>query len=253
MSYRADFWINSTFGVLIELGLAYFVCLAIYAGAPSENPGGFARDAMVFYFVIALLTGRLVRGEEFEGTVSADIYEGGLNRYLLFPVGYFVFKFAQRLGQLTPVAVQVLVFAALVPLILDIPPENAPTVTSSLMFLATLAVGNLLYFLMGFPIQCIAFWADNVWSLEVARRMVAMFLGGGMFPLALFPGWAEGALAYLPFRYFYAVPAEVLMRRMDASEWALALVGALAWCVLFAGISRWIYRRGLLQYSGIGI
>ena len=49
------------------------------------------------------------------------------------------------------------------------------------------------------------------------------------------------------------MPAEVLMRRMDVSEWALALGGALAWCVLFALVSRWIYRRGLLQYSGIGI
>ncbi|MFM8980580.1 MAG: hypothetical protein ACKOSS_08980, partial [Planctomycetia bacterium] len=35
-----------------------------------------------------------------------------------------------------------------------------------------LAVGNLLQFTLAWPIQGVAFWAENVWSLMVALRFV---------------------------------------------------------------------------------
>ena len=86
------------------------------------------------------------------------------------------------------------------------------------MSLVSILMGNLLYFLMGYPIHAVAFWADNVWSLDVARRVIAMLLGGGMLPLTLFWPWAQDVLAYLPFRYCYAVPAETLLGRVEFGD-----------------------------------
>ena len=46
--------------------------------------------------------------------MSGDIYEGGLNRYLVFPLNYRVVKYAQIVGSLAPIVVQVVIFAAVV-------------------------------------------------------------------------------------------------------------------------------------------
>jgi ABC-2 type transport system permease protein len=61
------------------------------------------------------------------------------------------------------------------------------------------------------PLQLVAFWADNCWSLLVAHRIVASLLGGLLLPLSLFPRWSQPALDALPFRYMFAFPVDVLL------------------------------------------
>ena len=253
MSYRADFWINAVVGVLAEMGIAYFICTALFLGSGDAVHGGYSRDEMLLYYVAVILIGRIVRSTEFEGVVSTDIYEGGLNRYLVFPATYFPFKFAQHLGALIPLFLQMVVFGGAVALLFDLPPGVQPGWGTVAMTLVSLFFAGLLYFLMVYPIHAIAFWADNVWSLQVAHRLVSMFLGGAMLPLTLFPNWAQDVLLYLPFRYFYGWPTETLLGRMSFGDWAAGLGGAAVWCVVFGLIGRAVFRRGLLQYSGIGI
>jgi ABC-2 type transport system permease protein len=127
------------------------------------------------------------------------------------------------------------------------------TPASAAMALVSVLVANLLYFLIGFAIQGIAFWADNVWSLRVTQRLVAAILGGGLLPLTLFPGWARLLLDALPFPYLYWVPVTTLLGQASPLEWLQGLGVALAWCAGLALLAREVFRRGYLQYTGIGI
>ena len=121
------------------------------------------------------------------------------------------------------------------------------------MCLLSLALANLLYFLMSYPLQTTAFWADNVWSLLVALRFVTALLGGMMVPLSLFPQWAQDINRWLPFRCLFAVPVEALMGRIDAAAWGEAMVVGVVWVGVLSLLDAWVWRRGNLQYSGIGI
>ncbi|MGQ0614371.1 MAG: ABC transporter permease [Planctomycetaceae bacterium] len=251
MSYRVDFWITSALGFLVEFGALYFLWRAMFLSAPQM--GGWTFEAVILYQVAVVLLGKLVRGPEFEGVISQDIYEGGLNRYLVYPLGYLRFKYAQHVGSLLPAALQLVLFGGWFLLFLD-PPEGSGVTPGSLaMALGAVAAGNLLHFLMSFPLQAVAFWADNVWSLTVAMRLVTALLGGVMVPLALFPGWARDLLAWTPFPSLFALPAETLLGRVGAAEWARGLLVGLAWCAAFAAAGRAVWRRGDLQYSGVGI
>jgi ABC-2 type transport system permease protein len=251
MSYRADFWITSVVGFVTELGVAWFIVLAMFAGV--DRVGGFSREGMLLYFVSVILAARIVRSADMDWAIADDIYQGALSRYLLYPVNYGMLKYATQIGALLPAMIQVILFSAWVPFVLGIPEGVRITPATAVMALGALAVANLLHFMSTLPLQLVAFWADNCWSLLVAHRIVASLLGGLLLPLAIFPAWSQAALAALPFRYMFAFPVDVLLGRVGPAEYALGIAIALAWCAVFAAISAAVWRRGTLQYTGVGM
>ncbi len=253
MSYRVDFWINLAVGFLVEFGIAWYLWQAIFTHTSSRTIGGYTFNGMVVYYLAVILVGKLVRTSRFEGAVSNDIYEGSLNRYIVFPAPYFPFKYAQHLGTLLPAALQFLLFGGLTLFVLDIPPEMAPTPTGLIMTLGALALGNLLYFILDYAIQLVAFWADNVWSLDVAKWFVASLLGGYMVPLTVFPDWVRGPLELLPFRFFFDFPARALMNQLTFEEWIGGMAIGVVWCGVFAASAWAVWSRGRLRYTGVGI
>ena len=74
---------------------------------------------------------------------------------------------------------------------------------------------------------------------------------GGWIPS--FPDGVKAVLDLSPFPSLFWVPATTLLGRMDVTEWARSLAVALAWCGALALLGRSIFRRGYLQYSGVGI
>ena len=252
MSYRVDFWIQTFVVLVIQLGVYLFLTWAIFAEAGAEVVRGFTQGEMVRYFVAIMLLGKLVTGAEFENAVANEIYQGGLTRYLLFPRPYLPFQYARSLGGQVSTGVQVLLFGAGALALLG-PGElslDAPTLARTA---ASLAAGNVLYFLLRLPLEMVAFWHDNVWSLVVLLRNGARLLGGGMIPLALFPDAAQPALAWLPFRHMFAVPVGTFLGRVPPEAWARELAAAIGWIVVLALINAVVWRRGTRRYTGVGI
>ncbi len=249
MSYRADFWTQAVVGFLGHFALAWFLWKAMFRESGREAIGGYDFPGMMVYYVTVLLLGKLVAGREYEAGVSGEIYQGTLTRYLLFPGRYLPFKYAQHLGSMAPSAVQVLLFAVVAALFTGLVPGPLEIARGALALL----VGNLLHFLLSYCIQLVAFWADNVWSLEVGKRFIMTLLGGFTVPLAVFPAGMKPWLEALPFRFFYDFPVRATLGRMGAAEWALGIAVAALWCVALWLLGRWIWWRGQLRYTGVGI
>jgi ABC-2 type transport system permease protein len=252
LSYRADFWINAFVGFLAEFGVTWFLWAAVFLESGKTVIGGYTFEGMVLYFLAVVLLGKLVSGREFEGAVSTDIYEGTLNRYLVFPASYTAFKYAQRIGHLGVAFAQFVLFGIAAYLVLDLPRAGATPASVLMATVATIGA-NLLYFLVDNLIQYVAFWADNVWSLDVAKRWLVMILGGQMAPLSVFPDEVRWILELLPFRFFCEFPARVFLGEIGFLAWAqgLALMGA--WALVAWVMGKLLWHRGQLQYTGVGI
>lgn len=253
LSYRVEFWLAAVASFAADFGVVWFVWMAMFRESGAATIGGWTREGIVLYYLTVVLVGKLVRFREFGGNVSHDIYQGGLNKYLVFPVGYLPYKLAQRVGVQTPRLLQFGLLGVIAVLVLDLPADAAPTAASALMAAAAVAMAFLLNFLMDACIHQVAFWADNVWSLDVAKWFITSMLGGFMLPLSVFPEWARTAMEWLPFRLLFDVPARVLLQRADAAEWAGALASGVFWCAVFAVVARVLWRRGSLEYTGVGI
>ena len=252
LSYRVDFWLQAFVIFAVEAMLAWFVWQALFVESGRDRIAGLDFHGAVLYQVTAILTTKLVRGSEFSDQVSDDIYTGGYTRYLLYPVPYFGFKYAAQVGAQTPNALQFVVFGTLAPLVIT-SATTAVTPTGVLMAVPSLLVANVLYYVMSLALQGVAFWADNVWSLMVAQRLLSAVLGGAMFPLAILPAGARRVFDALPFRYLFSDPIETILGRRDVGAWATGLGVASAWIVAFALLGRAVFRRGRLSYSGVGI
>ena len=253
LSYRVDFWINTLVGFLAEFGVQFFLAVALFAESGSGRIGAFTQADLVIYYVAVLLIAKIVRGPQSGGTISEDIYGGELTRYLLFPTPYFRFKYAQHLGALLPLILQAVLFGITARLVLD-PVESFRITPLTILgcIVATLAA-NALFFAIKLPLDLVAFWQDNVWSLAVALRFVSSFLGGAMFPLALFPMWGQRAIEYLPFRLLFDWPVRTLMGDVSLVQFWRDFLLFVIWMLIFSAIARAIWKRGDLQYTGVGI
>ena len=251
MSYRLDFWISLILNFIAAVVIPWFFWGAIFASSGGREINGYSLTEMLLYVCLSVLVGRLVRGAEFVEDVANDIYQGTLNRYLLYPAGYLNLKYAQHLGALLSNMLQAFIFLPLVVWIVGSPGELS--LLSLAMALPIILLANLLYYLMVFPIQAIAFWADNVWSLVVMTRMAAGLLGGGMIPLALFPDRVSAVLQVLPFACFFDLPIRTMLGQVGLREWLAGLALVSVWCVIFYAVGQLLWRKGERSYSGVGI
>jgi len=255
MSYRTDFWINVIGGLLSGIAIPYYMWSWIYhaEGDGTAMIGGRTFDQMITYYVACALIAKVVRGSDLPLMISTDIYEGGLNRYLLYPTRYLPFKYAQQLGAMLPSLAQMIGFGALFLILLGAPTGVEITAMTVAMTLCSLLVANLLYFLLTYPLQLVSFWADNVWSLIVLLRFVTSLLGGAMLPLEMFPSVWRDLLPYTPFPTLFYLPVQTLLGEVTVTAWAYGLLIGIAWCVGICIAGRLIWQRGELRYTGVGI
>ncbi|MFH0792491.1 MAG: ABC-2 family transporter protein, partial [bacterium] len=118
MSYRMDFWINAVASFFVQLGVIYFLWQAIFRQTGRPSIGGYTFNGMIVYYLMVILLGKFVRGADNESQMSREIYDGSLTRYLVYPTRYFIFKFGERLGDLAPALMQLVLFGSFLPLFL---------------------------------------------------------------------------------------------------------------------------------------
>ncbi len=251
MAYRTDFWINSIVAFAAELGVAYFIVAAMFSGG--DRVGEFSRHGMLLYYISVILIGKVVRSTDMEHVIAGDIYDGSLSRYLVYPTSFFFMKYATQIGSLVPSLVQIFLFGAWVPFVLGVPEGLQITPWTVAMCAVALFLGNALHFLVTYPIELVSFWADNCWSLMVLHRIVAGLLGGVLLPLTLFPAWSQKVLAILPFKYMFSFPVDALLGRVTPAAFFQGVGVAIGWCAIMACISAMVWRRGTLQYTGVGM
>lgn len=253
MSYRSDFWISSVAVFLISFAVVYMVWRSVYLESGREEIGGFTFHGMVVYYLLAMLLMRMTRGGEGASIVSAEIYDGSLTRYLVYPTHYFALKYFQRLGEMIPVAIQAALLGVILAAVLGVPAGVVLTPATLSMAAVAILLANVLCFLMFVLVEMIAFWADNVWALNIALGMALAVLGGRTFPLSLFPEWFQQVMVWLPFQYTLYTPVAILLGEVSGAEWLRGCAVSLGWCVAMGAAARVVWRRGSYEYSAVGI
>ncbi len=252
MSYRVDFWTSTLLSVLCQIVVAFFLWKAVFLQIQGDSIHGFTFSSIVLYYLFMPLSNKLVRGPEMS-FIASEIYDGSLNRYLIFPVSYFAYKLASHLAYSFVSLFQALLLTILYITVIGWPSE-VPFHSSSLLFsLGAVVCSIFLYYTLSGAIEQIAFWADNVWSLLVMQRFVLNLLGGALIPLAFFPTWAQELLRYTPFPYMVAFPVRCLMGQVGLQEWALSILILCLWSAVATVLWFWLWRKGSYQYAGVGI
>jgi len=251
-AYRANFWVEFFGTSLGHFGIAYFVWRAVYGGAGAETLGGYTFASMLLYQLLVPIIGKATYSLDFSG-IGDEVYTGALNRYLVYPVSFFSFRYVQTMTSNLVLFVQLAIALLAFHHWIGFPPDFALTPVRFAIFVAALACGISLAFLISWSVQLVAFWAESVWSLMVSYRLLVLFLGGAWIPLSLFPEGMANLLRWLPFRLLVSFPIEIFMGRLSPAEMRFGFALILGWMIVLSLIGRAVWRAGLKTYSGVGI
>ena len=247
LAYRTDFWLTFLGQILAQ----YFIAEALWTNVFETNNvktmQGFTLDQLKFYYLVTPLLIKIISGENI-GFISREIYEGSLNRYLVYPISFFQYKATTYLTHSMVYAIQtaLIVIAWIFYHHLDFGAHLF--LGFFIIFLAAITYGLLLTIM-----ELVSFWTDNIWSLGVMLRFSVLFLGGAFIPLAFFPDSIKLILNYSPFPYMIYLPNQIIMNRVGWTEFLNGSCVLLCWILILSFFIQLIWKRGSLKYTGVGI
>ncbi|MBZ8183306.1 ABC-2 family transporter protein [Oscillatoria salina] len=125
-----------------------------------------------------------------------------------------------------------------------------PSWSQGLLFLLVSLWAFALRFIIQYTFAMFAFWTERANALQQFWFLFYLFLSGTIAPLEVFPPSVRAIAQFTPFPYLIHFPAAILVGL--PVNIAQGIVVAIAWFVLFFFLNRWLWRRGLKQYSGMG-
>lgn len=223
----------------------------IYGSRGDNSLFGFTYAQMIAYTVVANLVGRLVR-TGFEYEVNADIRTGGLDRYLVKPIGYFGFRLFVFLGTKAAQTVVIALALAAAVLILGAALGFPLEAASVLGFVASVPVAFALSFLIYWCVGLLGFWLTEIGFLFEALRIIIITASGGIFPLSVFGPRGEAILGALPFRFTIQFPTEILCGRVESAQILQGFALSLLWIGVLTGFAWLLWRNGIRRFAAVG-
>ncbi|WP_405110524.1 ABC-2 family transporter protein [Paenibacillus sp. FSL K6-1217] len=250
MEYRFNFFMGFAslfFPIFIQL----FLWKAVYSHASNMNLYGYTYHQMIVYTIVAALISRLVAtGLEYD--INYDIKSGGLNKYLVRPIGYFPYKICVYLGG------KVLSFAVTLIMLLGVVLFmvyyfKAPiSVSRLLVFGVVLLLAVVLNFMISFSVSAIAFWLNDVSYFFHVTALLIQIFSGGIFPLDIFGATWLAVFDYLPFKYTIYMPVNVINGKLTLLQALHVIELQLLWIGLLLVLTRYIWKVAIKKYIAVG-
>lgn len=125
-----------------------------------------------------------------------------------------------------------------------------PSLQGLLVFVPAIVLVFTLRFLIQYTFAMFAFWIERAAAIEQFWFLFYLFLSGTIAPLELFPPAVREVVLWTPFPYLIYFPAGLLVG-LEVNI-VRGFVATLAWCLVFFILNRWLWRKGLKRYSGMG-
>jgi ABC-2 type transport system permease protein len=178
-----------------------------------------------------------------------DIIEGTLSFRLLQPLDpiwhHIGSHLGERLARLPLVGGLIILFFLLYPAAWWV-----PSLPALVTYGFVVVCAFILQFLIQYTLAMFAFWTEKATSLQEFSFLMYLFLAGVVAPIEVFPDPFKTIVLLLPYPYLVNFPASVLTGLPTDVGHGLLMIGI--WSLIFLGINRWLWRKGLRQYSGMG-
>jgi ABC-2 type transport system permease protein len=225
-----------------------FILMGVWTQAAQDGNFGLSSVEFARYFLAVYLVRQLTVVWviwEFE----REIVDGKLSFRLLQPldpVWHHIWShIGERFARLPFIFALIALFFCLYPQAIWI-----PSLSSFGLFAIAICFAFALQFLMQYTLAMFAFWTEKASAIQEVWFLVYLFLSGAIAPLELFPPVVRSIALWTPFPYILNFPASILTGlQVDFSR---SLGVTLLWLGLFFILNRWLWRKGLRQYSGMG-
>ncbi len=242
LEYRAELLLWALSGSLP------FILMGVWTQAAQQGNFGLSSIEFARYFLAVYLVRQLTVVWviwDFE----RDIVDGKLSFRLLQPldpVWHYVWShIGERFARLPFIFGLVILFFSLYPSAFWLPGFSDVG-----LFIVASTCAFFLQFLIQYTLAMFAFWTEKASSIQEVTFLIHLFLSGAIAPLEIFPRQIKLIALWTPFPYIINFPASILTGlKVDIiHDFGVMLI----WGIIFSIVNRWLWRKGLRQYSGMG-
>lgn len=247
LAYRSEIYLWVLAHILPFIMMSVWMNAAAHGAALTRTPVEYARYFAAVFIVRQFTAVWMIY--EFEWHVN----EGRLSPMLLRPMNvlwhYVSAHLGEQLARFPFFLLMLTLFFVLYPAALW-----RPSPMSIVVAITAIYAAFALRFSMQFCLCTCTFWFERASALEQLTWLPYMFLSGLVIPLADMPAGVRQALYLTPFPYCIDFPARILTRQLEfpSPEIFQGFAVMAAWFVGQSLLGAFLWRRGLLQYSGHG-
>lgn len=245
--YRLNF-ILWRFRVILNIILIYFLWTALYQN--SNRLFGYSEDQMLTYVLLISIFSDFVFSSRIH-ELGAEILNGDIINRLLKPMGFFKYLITKEIADKTINISFALAEVTLLVLLLKPNIQLPIDGLSVLLIILHIIIGLALSFFLSFSVSMIAFWTAEIWAPRFIYFILVFVLAGNYFPLDILPKTFYSLLLLTPFPYFIFIPAQIYIKG-SAGYNPLLLIGGLIWIIIAYFFSRWLWGKGIKEYSFYG-
>lgn len=237
-------------GEMAEVAILIVMWSSIYAN--QQLIRGYTLREMISYILIGNLINVMVRNW-LSGAVAEDIKDGKLSLFLVRPMPYFKYMIFREIGRISLAFFMSVVsqFAMIMVFAKFFIVNNDLFYISLILAMVVLAFVTDL--LISFLIGLITFWTTEVDGLYASINRLTKFFAGGYFPLNLLPAGFAQTSFLLPFAYSFFVPAQLYLKKFDIQTGLEGILVQVCWIFLLYLIIKFVWKKGLRVYEGVGI
>lgn len=237
---------------LIFMVVEPVIYLAVWSTV-AEAQGGSVEGTTASQFAAYFITSMLVNHATFTWIMwNYEYYvrEGVLSSLLLRPVHPIHADIAENVAYKAMTLTVLLPIAGL--LSLAFRPAFAFEWWSTLLFIPVLVLAAALRFFVEWTLALAAFWMTRVSALNQIYFVIFLFFSGRLAPLDLFPDFVQSLSFFLPFRWILYFPIELLAGNQTPLQALVGIGALLGWLAFHLLIMRFVWQRGVKEFSAVG-
>jgi len=211
--------------------------------------GGYTKGDFVIYYLFMTFGWYLVGGE-FSRQIGHAIRNGEINKTLLKPYSIVIGEWAsEQAWKLTSMLVSLPALALVLYLMRgyidwSFVPGQAIWIAMSLFF------GAIIFALIQATIGILAFWVTEIWPFAEMMDVTLHLFGGMLAPIALLPQAVQRVTVWLPFRYIFFEPINIILGNQSDPMSVIYKQGIFIVVLYLLHVVVW--KAGIRRYEGIG-
>ncbi len=227
------------------------VMLAVWYTLAEDGPiGSYSQNDFVSYYLL-LTFARQMTTVWVIHELDYQIRHGELSIKLLFPINPIHAFMSDNLADKV-LRMAVMIPLAIVAFIIFPNVHYDITPVTIVLMLVALAAAWVMRFLSQYTFALFSFWISQATTLHEIWYATWLLIGGMVAPIDLFPASIAAIAKWLPFRFMLSFPVEIMMGRLTAQELAMGLTASAFWLALMIVVYRFVWQRGLRQFSAYG-
>ncbi len=244
LQYRVDLFMWTFAGLIASL-----LPLVIWYTVSTQSESGPGSSQVLAYYVVLIFTASATDSWHAFYVVT-DILKGDIVKHLIRPFPYIWQPITNNIAEKS-IKLPLLFCILLVLLIFfpALPKLIGQHIAHPFLFIISLTLALVIAFTLDTAIGFTAFWLEDAGEIIRYKFLFAAVAAGTTIPYAFMPTTLVQVLSFLPFRYMFSAPVEILLGQTAGTSLITLLAAQSVWAMLLIMLCLVLWKKGLQRYA----